>query len=120
MDELQFTFHDHLIEIDKWFFYLDKNKKITYNALESECGMRFDVAYATERDVELSHRSGMKIFVYKNKDSKDGLWHHIVSTDTSYDNIFNLIGAGPKIVKKYNYRAVMTRREIETIIKTNT
>jgi len=104
MDKIEYTFHDSLIEIDKWYFYKDKNGKLTYDIKESDDGKPFEVGYATEREVQQAHDSGEIIFVYKNKDYSDGLWHLMVGHDVDPHNIFNLVGAGAKTYKEYNYR----------------
>lgn len=106
MDKIEYTFHDSLIEIDKWYFYKDKNGKITYDIKESDDGKPFTVGYATEINVQQAHDSGCIIFVYKNKDSSDGLWHYITEHDVDSNNIFNLVGAGAKTYKEYNYRII--------------
>lgn len=91
-----------VIEIEKPYFGIDKNQKITYNKDEVIGGYDFYYTeYATLSQFKDLLMSGYTIFMYLNPDNDYGLWNHICSETDSFKG-----GLGSGIPKRYDYRIV--------------
>ncbi|HNI02882.1 MAG TPA: hypothetical protein PLO94_11050 [Chitinophagales bacterium] len=102
----------NLIEIEKPYFGIDKDYKITYNKDEITREDFYYVEYATLSDIKYLINQGVTVFYYPNPDSINGLWNHITSETDTFNG-----GLGSGVPRKYDYRIVAM--EIKNVSKLN-
>ena len=99
-DSLNFDFE--YIEIDKHYFGFDENGDVTYDCnkmmnrnleFKEKCEP-YVAAFCRKKAIQMYISDGHTIYLFKNKDSRDGLWHRFCPGDTA----------------EYNYRMVNLKK----------